>query len=114
MPAMATTLTEFSDSGNARTSTIAGHTALKPRLVIQKRKIATDESSSPEDHISVVYGTTDAAGVVLPGKIAFEVSLRRPVLGLAADVTAALAVLRDIVASDEFTATTTTQNWLKP
>lgn len=114
MPAMATVLTEFSDAGNSRTSTLAGHTALKPRIVIQKRKVAVDDASSPEDHISVVYGTVDAAGAILPGKIAFEVSLRRPVLGLAADVTAALAVFRDIVASDEFTAVTTTQNWLKP
>lgn len=114
MPAMATVLTEFSDSGNSRTSTLAGHTALKPRIVIQKRKVAVSDQSSPEDHIQVVYGTVDAAGLILPGKIAFELSLRRPVLGLAADVTAALAVFRDIVASDEFTAVTTTQNWLKP
>jgi type IV secretory pathway VirJ component len=111
---MATVLTEFSDSGNSRTSTLAGHTALKPRIVIQKRKVAVNDASSPEDIVSIVYGTTDAAGAILPAKVAFEVSLRRPVLGAPADVTAALAVLRDIVASDEFTAVTTTQNWLKP
>lgn len=112
MPAMATVLTEFSDSGNSRTSTISGHTALKPRIVIQKRKVAATTESSPEDHISVIYGTEDAAGAILSSKVAFDVSLRRPVNGDAADVTAALVILRDIVASDEFTAVTTTQNWL--
>lgn len=113
MPAMSTPLTEYSDNGNSRTFSTTGHTALKPKLVIQKRKIASNAQASAEDHISVVYGTADAEGAILTSKVAFDVSVRRPILGDAADVTAALAVLRDIVASDEFGATVTTQNWLK-
>lgn len=113
MAAMATAVTEFADNGNSRTYTRTGHTALNPRLVIQKRKVASSPQGSAEDTIDVISGTVDAEGIILPGRIAFSITVRRPVLGLAADVTAALAVIRDIVASDEFTTTVTTQNFLK-
>lgn len=114
MAAMSTVLTEFSDNGNSRTYTRTGHSALNPRLVIQKRKVATSPQGSAEDTIDIISGTLDADGNMLPGRIAFSVTIRRPVLGQATDVTAALAVLRDIVASDEFTSTVNTQNYLKP
>lgn len=113
MAAMATAITEFANNGNSRTYTRTGHTALNPRLVIQKRKVATSPQGSAEDTIDVISGTVDAAGLILPGRIAFSIIVRRPVLGLATDVTAALAVIRDIVASDEFTVTVTSQNFLK-
>jgi hypothetical protein len=67
-----------------------------------------------EDTIQVISGTQDAvSGLNLSSKILFEAKFRTPVNRVAADVTAALAVFRDIVASDEFTTMTTTQNFVK-
>jgi hypothetical protein len=61
----------------------------------------------------VVYGTTDAEGSPLQSKVAFSASVRYPVNGDSTDVTAALAVFRDLVASDEFTAMVNTQAYIK-
>lgn len=113
MAAMTTVLTEFADNGNSRTYTLAGHTAVKPKLVIQRRVVATAPNSSPEDTFDVVIGTTDAEGMVLPGRVTFSVKARRPLQGQAADTAFALAIARDIVNSDEFANTVMTQEWLK-
>lgn len=113
MAAMTTVLTEFADNGNSRTYTLAGHTAVKPKLVIQRRVVATAPNASPEDSFDIVVGTSDADSAVLPGRIAFSVKVRRPIQGQATDVTAALATLKDIVNSDEFANTVTTQEWMK-
>lgn len=113
MAAMTTVLTEFADNGNSRTFSLSGHTALKPRIVIQKRKIVTNQNGSAEDTVDVVYGTEDASGNILPGRASFGANVRRPVNGNASDVSAALAVFRDIVNSDEFENMVTSQNFLK-
>lgn len=112
MAAMATALTEFSDKENSRTYTYTGHTAQEPRLVLEKRKIASGATSVLEDTVTVLSSTEDSAGDLLASKVTFEVKVRRPVNGIAADVTAALAIFRDIVAGDEFTNTVSTQEWL--
>lgn len=113
MPALATALTEYSDEMNSRTYTVSGHSVAKPRLVIQKRKVGVPKASSSTDDIQVVFGTVDASGAILPGRIAFTVGVRRPVEAISADISAALVVFRDIVASDEFAAMVSTQNYLK-
>lgn len=112
MAAMTTALTEFSDNGNSRTYTYTGHTASEPRLVIQRRRVPTGQTSVIEDTVSVISSTEDAAGDLLSSKVGFTVTVRRPVNGIAADVTAALAIFRDVVAGDEFTNTVNTQEWL--
>lgn len=114
MPALAMSLSEFSDKDNSRTWTISGHTVAKPKLLIQKRKIGSVGGASSVDTWTIVQGTVDAAGAVLPGKVVFDVSFRRPIEGASADVTSALSLLRDLVASDEFGAAVTTQNYVKP
>jgi hypothetical protein len=48
----------------------------------------------------------------MPSRVTFSATVRRPIGGDAADVTAQLAVFRDIIAGDEFGAMVTTQNWL--
>jgi len=113
MAAMSTVLTVFSDQGNQRTFTYTGHSALDPRVVIQSRKVATGNTSVIEDRVQVISGTEDAANIPLASRVVYEAKLRRPVNGAAADVSAALAIFRDIVASDEFGTLTTTQKWLK-
>lgn len=112
MAAMSTALTEFSDNGNSRTYTYTGHTAAEPRLVIQKRKVATGSTSVIEDTVSIISSTEDAAGDLLSSKVLVEVKVRRPVDGITADVDAALVVARDVIAGDEFTNTVATQEWL--
>lgn len=113
MAAMTTVLTEFADNGNSRTYTSPAHTAVEPRLFIQKRKVATSGTSVIEDIIDVVSSTEDAAGELLDSKIVFEVKVRRPVNGIAGDVTTALVLFREMIASDNFTNTVSTQEWLQ-
>lgn len=112
MAAMTTALTEFADNGNSRTYTYTGHSAAEPRLVLQKRKVPTGNQTVIEDTITVLSSTEDANGDLLPSKVTFSMVVRRPLDGIAADVTAALAIIRDIIAGDEFTNTVSTQEWL--
>jgi len=112
MAAMTTALTEFSDNGDSRTYSLVDHTTLKPRLVIQKRKVPAGNSTVAENHVEVLYSTDDSGGDVLPQKIGFKVSTRFPITGTQADIDAALAVLRDIIAGDEFGNTVNTQEYL--
>lgn len=113
MAAIATLLVEFATNGNSRTLCAPGHTALKPKIVIQKRVVAQNNNASPEDTIDVIFGTTDADGIILQNKVDFGVKFKRPIQGQAADVSAALALFREIVASDEFGAMVTGQTWIK-
>jgi hypothetical protein len=107
MSAMTTALTEFSDKENERTYVIDGasHTVSKKRMVLQRRKVPSGNQVIVEDEITVLYGTEDDNGDLLDQNVLFSARIRRPKQGIAADVTAALAVFRDIVAGDEFTAT---------
>jgi len=114
MTALVTGLTEFSDLGNTRTYVVTSvHTALRPRLVIQRRKVPSGNQVVAEDSISVLYATLDSEGAVLPQKVTMSVNIRRPITGLAQDVTDALVVLRDIVQSTEFTSVVNGQVHLK-
>lgn len=112
MAGMTTVLTEFSDYGNSRTSTYTGHTAAEPRLVIEKRRVPEGNQTMVEYSAKVVSSTEDSDGAILSQKVSFEALVRYPVDGLSADVTAALAVFRDIIAGDEFTSSVSTQGWL--
>lgn len=113
MAAMTTVLTEFSTLGDSRTYTAPSHVVTKPVLVLQKRKVPVGNQVVAEDVITHLQGTVDSAGATLPQKVSFSCTVRRPVDGIAADVTAALALFREIIASDEFTAVVNTQNYVK-
>lgn len=112
MAAMTTVLKEFTDNGNSRTYSQATHTAVKPHLVLQKRKVPSGNQTVLEDTITVLAATEDSDGAVLPSRILYTASVRRPVDGTAADVTSMLAVFRDIVASDEFANMIDKQEWV--
>lgn len=113
MASYSTVITGFSESDNKRTYQISGHTVQAPKLLIQKRKVPSTINAVVEDNIEVVYGTTNAAGEILASKVGFSANVRRPADGLAATNTAALAVFRDFVASDQFTAMVTGQSYMK-
>lgn len=112
MAAMTTVLNEFSNQGNSRTSTVTGHTAVKPKLVIEKRRVPEGSQTIVEYGVKVVNATTDSAGAILPNKVSFEAVVRYPLSGSSSDITAALATFRDIIAGDEFGVSVTTQGWL--
>lgn len=112
MAAMTTALTEFSDNGNSRTYTSTGHVASKPKLVLQRRRVPSGNQTVLEDTVTVLHGAEDSNGDVLESKVSFSVTIRRPLSAIGADVDAALAVFRDIVAGDEFGNTIDTQEYL--
>jgi len=113
MASFSTTISEFSDTENRRTYAISGHTVQAPKLLIQKRSVPKTASSVGESTLSVIYGTTDADGNIHPSKVGFAANVRYPADGQASDVTAALAVFRDFVASDEFTALVNAQSYVQ-
>jgi hypothetical protein len=112
MAAMTTALTEFSNMANSRTSTLVGHTASAPELVIEKRRVPDGNQTMVEQSFKVVWATEDSEGVALANKVSFEVIGRYPVNGTFADVSSALAVAVDIIAGDEFANSIQTQEWL--
>jgi hypothetical protein len=112
MGAMTTPLTTFSYEKDKRTSTYTGHATQDPHIVIETRKVPTGSQVMAESRVKVVSGTEDADGLVLQNKVSFEAVVRYPVDGIVADVTAALAIFRDIVAGDEFANTVSKQEWL--
>lgn len=113
MAAMATVVTQRNDTDNARVWAITGSTVQKPKLLKQFRKEPKTSSAVGETKVQVVYGTEDASGNMLSSKVVFDAVVRYPADCITADVTAALAVFRDVVASDEFTASVSDQNYLK-
>lgn len=114
MAARTTVLTGFSENGNSRTSTFPGHTASVPKLVIEKRKVPADNQIMAEYSFKVVNATSDGITPVIPQKVSLESVVRYPITGDSADTAEALAVFRDMVASDEFANAVSTLTWQKP
>lgn len=113
MAGMTTVLKEFQDAANSRTFTRTGHTVQAPKLVLQKRKIASGNAIMAEDSLTTVSAAHDSGSVLLPNRITFSAVIRRPAAVEASEVTAELAVFRDLVASDEFAQMVTSQDWVK-
>lgn len=112
MAAMTVALTEFSNNANSRTSTTSGHTAVKPKVVIEKRKVPEGNQVMAEYDFKVVHATTDSAGTILKEKVSFQGTCRYPLGGQTADRDAALVVFRAIIAGDEYANSVSTQGWL--
>lgn len=112
MAAMTTALVEFSNLQNSRTSNTAGHTSLKPKLVIEKRRVPDGNQTMVEYSFKVVQATEDVDGVVIANKVSFEAISRYPLNGDYAEVTASLGIFKDIVNGDEFANSVATQQWL--
>lgn len=102
MPQMATTLLAFSNTGNVMTYAAPQHSVAEPRLVIQKRTIPSSTAGVAQTSLKVVYGTTDAAGAAVAQRISFEMVGRIPVVANDTDTDDAIALIREVVASDEF------------
>lgn len=118
MASLSATLTEFADNGNSRTYTSASHTASKPKLVVEKRTVPVGNQTIAEFSVAVVQAVNGADGGVAPQKVSMEAKVRYPTLDadssdLATIIAACLVLLRDVVASDEFGASVTSQNWVE-
>lgn len=107
MAAMSTALTAYSDLGDKRTYFTSGHTIQKPKLVISTRQAPVGNQTVASYGLNVIHGTVDAEGIPLQSKVNLGVTGKIPINGDPADVTAAIAILRDYVASDEFVAAMT-------
>jgi hypothetical protein len=111
MANMTTVLTEaISQSAGSRTYTFSGNTYEKPSKVVQKSSPAGSVGTVADDRIRVIVGTADDNGLPMQAVNSFEVIVRRPSGGQTSDLTTALDVFRDIVASDEFGATVNSQS----
>lgn len=115
MAAMTTALADYTYNGNVRAFKHPNHTAQKAKLITQKRKAAVGTTGVSEDNISVAYTTLDANDIPIPAKVTFSVNVRRPsnMAGDATEVTDALALFREIIASDNFGSVVTSQAWLQ-
>jgi hypothetical protein len=110
---MTTALEEFTTNGNSKTYVAPAHTVVKPRVVVQKRKVPVEPGNVAEDTINVVFGTEDADGAPLASKVSFNLTYKRHRDALAADVAAAKSLFLEIVNSDEFSDTMAGQTFLQ-
>lgn len=113
MAAMSTSLTEFATLGDSRTYTTTGHSASRPKLVIQKRKVPVGNQTVAETSVAVIHATEDADGALLPSKVSVTYTIRYPVDSGDTALANALTIAKDLVASDEMAATALSLNFLK-
>lgn len=113
MAGMTTSLTVFSNTANSRLYTAPAHTVTKPQVVVQRRRVPQNSSGLAHNELNVSFGAVDGDGNPLDRKWFFGSTVRGPANGDTTDRDAALALFREIVASDEFAAMITTQNYIK-
>lgn len=113
MAGMTTVLTPF-DTGkpNGRTYTLDTHTVAKPRLCVQKRRVPAGNQKVAEDSVFIMSGSEDADGNPIPERSSVEIVVRRSIEADTADLSVVLAAAIDIIASDEFSNTVDTQEYL--
>lgn len=111
MAARTAVFTEYADNGNSRTFTTSGHTASKPKLVIQKRREPVNGGQSVAS-FDVIHATTDPAGDIMTRKVAFHGEFRIPVDANATDVTNVKTLMKDVIASDEWNNSIDSLEWM--
>jgi len=113
MAAMSTALTVTDISAGKFTYTTSGHTAQKPKIVVGNHRVPSGNQVMAEFSFSVLHATEDDDGIILPQKAGITVSCRQPINGQSTDMDAVLAIVRDIVAGDEFANSVATLEPLK-
>jgi hypothetical protein len=112
MAAYTTVLKQFSDMGNVRKWSTPGHTIAAPRLLTQKRQEATSPTGVARNSLTFLGGATDANDTLLEARNVIDISVRGPVNGKADEMTALVAVMRDIINSDDFADMVASQAFL--
>jgi hypothetical protein len=113
MAGMTTTLTVFSNTANSRTYTAPAHTVTKPQIVVQRRRVPQNSVGLAHNELNVSFGAVDSDGEPLDRKWFFGATVRGPANGDVTDQNSALALFREMVASDEFAAMISTQNYIQ-
>lgn len=113
MAIITTAYKQFNDSNNARTWSLPGHTVLKPLLAIQRRVVPQGNKRTAKTELSFVAGTVDADSLTVAEKHRITVTVDTAVYGASADMTALLVLFREAIASDEFTAAVSSQDYVK-
>lgn len=102
MAAMTTALAFFSRLGDKVTYMLPLHTVQKPQVAVCTRKVPVGKQTTQTYECNVSVATVDGDGTPLPDKFSFKTIVSQPIAGQVTDRDAALAIHRDIVASDEF------------
>lgn len=115
MAVMTTVLKRFTTVGTTKTSRHPSGSLQEPKLVIERVRVPEGNKTVGEYSASVLYAALDADGQVLPSKVAFTVTFRSPVnIGPTETVVAdALALFREIVASDNFATSVNSLDYLQ-
>jgi len=113
MAAMTTVLTVTDIQSGKFTYSTSGHTAQKAKIVVGNHRVPTGNQVMAEFSFSVLHSTEDDDGIILPQKAGITVSCRQPINGQSTDMDAVVAIVRDIVASDEFANSVSTLEPLK-
>lgn len=112
MPSMTSPLVTFSDNGNSRTFTTTGHTLKKPKVLKQSRVVPQGASVIATNQFAGTFGTEDDDGIALKERDSFNLTVRTAINGQTTDATALVALLKDLVNSDEFADALETQNFI--
>lgn len=113
MATIAIPLVEFNDVDNKRTYSLATHSATKPSLLIQTRKVPSAAKTVAETGLQVVQATFNAVSEPLVQKINLALTVRYPIDGVTADLDLAIANFRALVISDEFVTAIKAQTYIK-
>lgn len=112
MAAMSTALTQRSDAADTREWQLPTHTLAVPFLVRQRRTTAKTLTGRATDGLSFLRGGADTAGVALASPLTATINLIRQANVSSTDSAAALAIFREVVASDNFAAMWNSQTYL--
>lgn len=102
MPTMATVLTPIGIDGAKFTYSTAGHTVQEQKVVVSASKAPSGNSRVAEQNTIVSHATKDAEGTVLNAPTSVAIKTRQSIDGQAADLDAVIAIVRDVVNSDEW------------
>lgn len=112
MANMTTSLTQRSDAENQREWAAPTHTLASPFTIRQRRTVAKQVTQRATDSISVLRGGLDTSGLALQTPLTAMVTLTRQANMASTDSAAALALFREIIASDNFTALWNSQGYI--
>lgn len=104
MAAMSTVLTYSGSNQDTIMYALADHTAQKPSMVLVTRKNGNGPTGNVISSFEVVKGTYDVDGALIASRVVGELNVKYPKHGTWTDVTSAIAVMSDVVVSDEFLA----------
>lgn len=112
MANMTTLLTQRSDTADQREWAAPSHSLAAPFLIRQKRAVAKTLTGRATDTISVLKGGVDNVGAPLAIPLSVSINISRQANMASSDAAAALALFREIVASDNFGVAWNTQGYI--